>query len=117
VVSTNLPGMKGKTPFLYKALAIAAAACIGAVGLVNWFYLRETVLTLLIVFKVNAFAWRAIDYITMIALAMLWLSLVLASPYILLRGKQGAAFWKKTAIVIGIQAAILLVCFAILAIV
>lgn len=113
VMSTNWPGTEKRIQYFYKVLAIVLTSVIGAFGLVNWFYIREAIMTLLMYYKVDPFAWRAIDNFSMVGLGMLWLVLVLVSPYILLRADSARGFWKNASLIAGVQLVVLIICLLI----
>jgi len=98
---------------LYKSIAMAVTIGIGALGLVNWFYFREALLSMMMVWGVNPYAWRAIDNASMVGLGMLWLTLVLISPYLMLRGKTVNGFWRNASILAGAQLLVLLLCLVV----
>lgn len=108
-MSTNLHGANRRTLYFYKVLSLLLAAGIGALGLLIWFYIREAIMTMLMVFGIDPFAWRAVDNFSTILLGMLWLTLVLISPHMMLKSGPGIRFWKNAALIVGIQLTVLLV--------
>lgn len=106
-MSSNLHEANRRGLYFYKVISLVLSAGIGALGLLIWFYLREAIMTMLMVFGVDPFAWRAVDNFSTVLLGMLWLTLVLISPHVMLKGGTGVRFWKQAALLFGLQLAVL----------
>ncbi|WP_274361983.1 hypothetical protein [Paenibacillus thermotolerans] len=108
-MTSNLQEANRRTLYIYKVVSLVLTAGIGALGLLIWFYVRECVMTMLMVFGADPFSWRAVDNFSTILLGMLWLTLVLISPHLMLKGGAGIRFWKHAALLFGVLLAVLLV--------
>ncbi|MBM7680281.1 putative ferric reductase [Pullulanibacillus pueri] len=64
------------------------AAITGMIGFLNWFMLRNLVLTYMATSSIKQEAWRAVDSFTFVVFGILWLFVVIFSQYYYLKGTR-----------------------------
>jgi hypothetical protein len=106
-VSAGNPSRKKEVLNVFVSYLLSA--CTGALGLLNWMMLRETVLTVITHSSIDKWSWRAIDNFSFVIFGMLWLSLVLYAQHYYLKGANQGRLWRNFLLVTGIQALLLFV--------
>lgn len=99
-----------KSKWIQTISSYALAAVTGVIGLINWFILRDVVLTFLVNHSISHWAWQAIDNFTFIVFGICWLVIVLFSQYYYIRGMQRSKGLKNFAFITSIQLLLLVVC-------
>jgi hypothetical protein len=107
-VSTDYPSSKKRG--LHIIVSYLLSAFTGALGILNWMMLRETVITVITHSSINKWSWRAIDNFSFVLFGMIWLTLVLYSQHYYLKGANQGRLWRNFSLITGIQALLLFVC-------
>lgn len=79
------------------------AAVTGALGLINWFLLRDATFVFLTNSTINPWSWQAIDYFSFILYGILWLVLVLFSQYDYKKGIEQKRLRRKFCLLTSVQ--------------
>ncbi|AEE96400.1 hypothetical protein [Mahella australiensis] len=90
-------------------LVYALIIITGALGLLDWFMLRDMILALLSSSSLDPWSWGAIDKICFIILGIMWLILIFVSAHCYEKGVVRKKLWRYFSFITGIELIILFV--------
>lgn len=100
-MDSNLTPLKGQISS--QILSYLLAGVTGAVGILNWFKLREVQKAVVTHSGASIWSWQAIDNFTFLGLGIIWLCIVLFSQYYYEKGCKKKRVWKNFFLITGIQ--------------
>jgi len=88
-------------------VADALTIITGALGLLNFFMLRQMILLLLTASTINPWSWSAIDKFSILLLAIAWLGAVYLSNHYYQKGFKNKRIWVYFLFITGLQMIVL----------
>lgn len=91
-------------------LSLAVTVVLSALGIYNWMEFRDFVIGMLAAFKVNPFAWQAIDNMTFLLSGVIWLAYVFFCQFYIRKQALKRRWLPASVLLLAVQLWLLLVC-------